>query len=232
MNLTLSMIQPVAPWITWMFSKRWLTVELMTHFGFSSGNSVIESNKIGRYCGDTIPNPIFPENTNQMLLKFRSDQLVSGKGFDLSYTSNQQQCGGNLTGTHGNVYMSYWPEVRSMIHKLWIITHTNYVQTYDQGLNCVWVIEVPPTRKIKIHFDQINIRWNPTAGTCSGDAVRAYNGIFGTPSASYIVGYCGVGAVADIQGNSNVMSFQFISQANTSDADRAGYNGFVIRWES
>ena len=83
----------------------------MTHFGFSSGNSVIESNKIGRYCGDTIPNPIFPENTNQMLLKFRSDQLVSGKGFDLSYTSNQQQCGGNLTGTHGNVYMSYWPEV-------------------------------------------------------------------------------------------------------------------------
>ena len=46
-----------------------------------------------------------------MLLKFKSDQLVSGKGFDLSYTSNPSQCGGNLTGTHGNVYMSFYPEV-------------------------------------------------------------------------------------------------------------------------
>ena len=94
------------------------------------------------------------------------------------------------------------------------------------------MIEVPPTRRVKIHFDQINIRWNPAAGTCSGDSIWAYNGIYGTSSSSAIVGYCGVGAVADVQGTTNVMSLRFLSKANTSDEDREGFNGFVIRWES
>ena len=78
---------------------------------FSKGTVVNSANKLGKFCGDTLPMPLFPDNTNQMLLKFKSDQLVSGSGFDLSYTSNPAQCGGNLTGTHGNVYMSYYPEV-------------------------------------------------------------------------------------------------------------------------
>ena len=58
-----------------------------------------------------------------MLLNFKSDQLVSGKGFDLSYTANEQQCGGNLTGTHGNVYMSFWPQV----HWIKLIVYNEYI---------------------------------------------------------------------------------------------------------
>ena len=103
---------------------------------------------------------------------------------------------------------------------------------YPAGMDCIWTIEVPPTRRVKIHFDQINILWNPDAGSCRGiDGIYAYNGYWPNFD-SYIVGYCGVGAVADIQGDSNVMSFRFRSAADTSDAERAGYNGFVIRWES
>ena len=214
MNSILSTIQKVVQWIISLFSKSsgLLPVQFLI-FSFSKGSAIAEQNKIAQYCGDTIPNPIFPENTNQALLNFRSDQLVSGKGFDLSYTSNPSQCGGNLTGTHGNVYMSWYP------------------MDYQAGMDCVWTIEVPPTRTVKIHFDQINILWNPDAGSCQGiDGIYAYNGYW--PSTSFIVAYCGVGSVADVQGNSNVMSFRFRSAADTSDAQRAGYNGFVIRWES
>ena len=82
---------------------------------FSKGTVVNSGNLLGKYCGDTLPAPLFPTNTNQMLLKFKSDQLVSGKGFDLSYTSNPSQCGGDLTGTHGNVYMSFYPGVMSFL---------------------------------------------------------------------------------------------------------------------
>ena len=83
---------------------------------FSRGNSITnEANKIGRYAGPALPSPIFNE-TNQMTLHFVSDQLVSGKGFDLSYCSNEAGCGGDLSGTHGNVYMTGYPVVRFLIY--------------------------------------------------------------------------------------------------------------------
>ena len=91
---------------------------------------------------------------------------------------------------------------------------------------------MPTTRQIRIHFDEINIRWNQEANICSGDAVYAYNGIYGQPGATWVAGYCGRGSRADIQGSGNVMTFRFLSAANTSDDDRAGFNGFIIRWES
>ena len=62
-----------------------------------------------------------------------------------------------------------------------------------------WVITVPTTRRIKIHFDEINIRWNQADNVCVGDAVYAYNGIFGQPGATWVAGYCGRGQRADIQ---------------------------------
>ena len=83
---------------------------------FSRGNSITnEANKIGRYAGPALPSPIFNE-TNQMTLHFVSDQLVSGKGFDISYCSNEAGCGGDLSGTHGNVYMTGYPVVRFIIY--------------------------------------------------------------------------------------------------------------------
>ena len=83
---------------------------------FSRGNSITnEANKIGRYAGPALPSPIFNE-TNQMTLHFVSDQLVSGKGFDISYCSNEAGCGGDLSGTHGNVYMTGFPVVRFIIY--------------------------------------------------------------------------------------------------------------------
>ena len=70
------------------------------------------NNKLGRYAGPALPNPLFPE-TNQLLLNFQTDQLVSGKGFDISYASNAAGCGGELSGTHGNVYLTGYPQVYS-----------------------------------------------------------------------------------------------------------------------
>ena len=94
------------------------------------------------------------------------------------------------------------------------------------------MITVPTTRRIKIHFDEINIRWNQADNVCVGDAVYAYNGIFGQPDATWVAGHCGRGQRTDIQGSTNVMTFRFVSASDTSDADRAGFNGFIIRWES
>ena len=38
--------------------------------------------------------------------------------------------------------------------------------------------------------------------------------------------------VNDVQGTSHIMSLVFISAAGTTDAERDGYNGFWIEWES
>ena len=79
-------------------------------YSFSVGSAINADNKLGRYAGNALPDPLFPE-TNQMLLNFVTDQLVSGKGFDVSYCSNPDGCGGDLSGTHGNMYLSGYPQV-------------------------------------------------------------------------------------------------------------------------
>jgi len=177
------------------------------------GSAINADNKLGRFAGNALPDPLFPE-TNQMLLHFVTDQLVSGKGFDVSYCSDPNGCGGDLSGTHGNMYLSGYPQ-----------------DPYPAGQTCIWVIEVPPTRRVKIHFRNINVRYNAAANSCVGDAIYAYNGRWGQ-STSFIVGYCGRGQVNDVQGNSHLMSLRWLSQAGTSDESRAGYTGFWIEWES
>ncbi|CBY40558.1 unnamed protein product, partial [Oikopleura dioica] len=110
------------------------------HLDVYNSTTIQASNFIGRYHGNRLPSPIFP-NTNSVLLHFVSDQLVSGRGFDISYAANIQGCGGNLTGTHGNVYLTGYP-----------------TDPYPANTICVWHITVPDNRRVKIHFRNINVR--------------------------------------------------------------------------
>jgi hypothetical protein len=47
---------------------------------------------------------------------------------------------------------------------------------YPAGETCWWVIEVPPTRRVTVHFRNINVRYQISPPACTGDAIRAYNG--------------------------------------------------------
>ena len=183
------------------------------HF-LSTGTAIVADNKLGRYAGNALPEPLWPE-VNQMLLHFVSDQLVSGKGFDISYTSSESGCGGDLSGTHGN---SYGPA-----------GYPN--DPYPAGVSCIFIIEVPPNRQVRAHFRNLNIRYQISPPACLGDALRAYNGRWGQGH-TWITGYCGRGNVNDIQGNQHIMSINFVSTAGTSDAARAGFTGYWLEWES
>lgn len=49
--------------------------------------SFSNSSLIGTFCGNSLPNPIFPKN-NVLHLLFKSDALISYKGYEITWTSS------------------------------------------------------------------------------------------------------------------------------------------------
>lgn len=51
--------------------------------------STADSPLIGKFCGSTLPSPVFPQS-NQLYLRFKSDFSHSRDGFDATWTSSPQ----------------------------------------------------------------------------------------------------------------------------------------------
>ncbi|KAH9492503.1 hypothetical protein Btru_026013 [Bulinus truncatus] len=83
-----------------------------------------------RFCGLQAPRPnIF--QTNELLIKFRSEFYLSGIGFSANYHS---ECNNVLNGTQG------------------VIESPNFPNPYPPSQQCSWAIQVPQGNKISAHF--------------------------------------------------------------------------------
>lgn len=67
---------------------------------------------LGKYCGNTLPNPIFPKN-HVIYLHFKSDHLLSHEGYEITWTSSS-------AGTN-NVLSSVNQTINKLTHQpIWL----------------------------------------------------------------------------------------------------------------
>ncbi|XP_048462936.1 cubilin [Rhincodon typus] len=107
-----------------------------------------------RLCGKKLPNPIF-SNFHALTLHFKSDVLGSHNGFEITWTSSPNGCGGTLFGSTGSFYSP------------------NYPATYSNNTDCEWIIEAPIGHVLTIHFTSLNI---DDPGDCIKNYLKLYDG--------------------------------------------------------
>ncbi|XP_014475365.1 PREDICTED: cubilin [Dinoponera quadriceps] len=92
---------------------------------------------------------------NKMFVRFHSDFLYIGRGFNASYKAVPITCGGKFTTPSG------------------IIHSANYPQNYPHGQNCEWLIEVDNNHVINITFLDFDIE---NSRNCTDDYLKIFDG--------------------------------------------------------
>uniref|UniRef100_A0AAQ4PGY7 Cubilin n=1 Tax=Gasterosteus aculeatus aculeatus TaxID=481459 RepID=A0AAQ4PGY7_GASAC len=140
------------------FFFNYFDVESHSHCGFDyleiRDGGEADSPLIGRFCGNTLPSPIFTPS-NLLYLRFKSDFSAARDGFDATWTSSPHGCGGTLYGDHGS------------------FSSPNYPATYPNSSHCEWGIEAPRGRVVTITFAQISI---DDTGDCQDNFLKLYDG--------------------------------------------------------
>ncbi|KAK9396207.1 cubilin [Crotalus adamanteus] len=165
--------------------------------------SDINSPLLGKYCGNTVPNPIFPKN-HVIYLHFKSDHLLSHEGYEITWTSSSAACGGILYGESGSVASPEYPV------------------SYQNQTDCEWIIKAPQGRIVTVNFAYINI---DDPGDCTSNYLKLYNG----PDSSYpsIGPYCGLDTnIAPFTAMSNQVFIKFHADYVTHPS------GFRLTWTS
>uniref|UniRef100_W5MX16 Cubilin n=1 Tax=Lepisosteus oculatus TaxID=7918 RepID=W5MX16_LEPOC len=158
---------------------------------------------LGRYCGQTLPSPVFPMS-NLLYLHFKSDFSNARNGFEITWTSTPTGCGGVLYGDHGS------------------FASPNYPGTYNNGTDCEWTITAPVGRVVTVTFFYINI---DDPGDCQNNYLKLYDGP--NSNTQPIGPYCGVEtSIAPFTSSFHQVFIQFHSQYVTQPS------GFRLTWRS
>ncbi|XP_046880031.1 cubilin [Hypomesus transpacificus] len=165
--------------------------------------STADAPLLGKFCGSTIPDPVFPR-ANQLYLRFKSDFSGTRDGFEATWTSSPQGCGGLLYGDHGSV------------------ASPNYPGTYANGTHCEWGIRAPSGRVVTVMFAQIAI---DDPGDCQNNFLKLYDGH--DASTPPIGPYCGAETnIAPFTASSHHVYIVFQAQYAVLPS------GFRLTWSS
>ncbi|KAG9476560.1 hypothetical protein GDO78_003221 [Eleutherodactylus coqui] len=158
---------------------------------------------LGTYCGNKLPNPIFPKN-NILHLLFKSHSFFSGYGYEITWTSSTKGCGGTLFGANGT------------------FTSPEYPASYGNNTACEWTIAAPRGRVLSISFAEFSI---DDPGDCQNNYLRIYDGA--APTSAPMRTLCGSGEhIAAVNTTSNHAFIEF-------HADYAAIRSyFRIVWHS
>ncbi|OCT85044.1 CUB domain-containing protein 2 [Xenopus laevis] len=115
-----------------------------------------EDNQVRYFCGTTKP-PDIKSSLNELLVVFKSDFNIGGRGFKAYYYSGE--CQDTFTSVKGN------------------ITSPRYPDLYPNNINCHWNIHLPAGFRIKIFFRDLDLeeRSSLTSG-CDYDHLSVYDG--------------------------------------------------------
>ncbi|KAL4608254.1 CUB domain-containing protein 2 [Arapaima gigas] len=111
---------------------------------------------LGSFCGNDLPSNTVT-SSNQLLVVFKSDFNIGGRGFKAYYYSGE--CQQALTAIRGNFTSPHYP---------WI---------YPNNINCHWTITLAPGYRIKLHFNSMELEdRNSLTDECDYDSLAVHDG--------------------------------------------------------
>ncbi|XP_078582053.1 cubilin-like isoform X2 [Branchiostoma floridae x Branchiostoma japonicum] len=136
------------------------------------GGPDLDSPQLSRICqnNDFAQEMQLSSTGNAMVVRFVTDQSVSGRGFNASYTAVQGGCGGNFSTPSG------------------MIQSPNYPEVYPHNSDCTWTITVEQGKIIVLTFDSFLIE---SHSSCRYDFVAIYDGPDPSRNGSLIAKVCG-----------------------------------------
>uniref|UniRef100_A0A8C4QZN6 CUB domain-containing protein n=1 Tax=Eptatretus burgeri TaxID=7764 RepID=A0A8C4QZN6_EPTBU len=100
-----------------------LDLELQFDFLVVKDGVQHDAHLLGSYTGHEVPTFLISSGPN-FRLEFLSDHSISGRGFNVSYTSRYSPCGGFLLASSGSILSPGYPDF------------------YPNSLNCTWTVVV------------------------------------------------------------------------------------------
>ena len=97
---------------------------------------------LGKFCATQTITDVTSES-NILYLRFKSDYIGVGKGFDLSFNVNFRPCGGDVEDTQGT------------------LTSPSFPSAYPFPRKCTWRFKVPRDKAIKLSFQVLNLKTHP-----------------------------------------------------------------------
>uniref|UniRef100_A0A3Q3BSN1 CUB domain containing protein 2 n=1 Tax=Haplochromis burtoni TaxID=8153 RepID=A0A3Q3BSN1_HAPBU len=110
---------------------------------------------LGKYCGTDKP-PNIITTSNQLLVVFKSDFNIGGRGFKAYYYSECQQVLSHVSGNFSS---------------------PNFPNIYPNNINCHWSITLAAGYRIKLFFPLMDLEdRNSLSDECDYDSVAVYDG--------------------------------------------------------
>ncbi|MEE6466793.1 hypothetical protein FKM82_007054 [Ascaphus truei] len=148
---------------------------------------------IGKYCGTTVPGELFSSH-NALYFWFRSDHSTNAGGFRISWESQQPECGGQLSETHGSVFSPGYPG------------------NYPPSRDCYWTISTDPGLYITFAFGTLSLEHHIN---CENDYLEIRDGLL---SQDKVLGkYCSTGSPSPLQTSGPYAWVHFHSDSTTTD---------------
>ncbi|XP_067220297.1 CUB domain-containing protein 2 [Chanodichthys erythropterus] len=116
----------------------------------------VKHRHLGNYCGNERP-PNTVTTSNQLLVVFKSDFNIGGRGFKAYYYSGE--CQQILKNINGNFTSPHFPNI------------------YPNNINCHWTVTLAAGYRIKLFFPFLELEdRNSLTDTCDYDSVAVYDG--------------------------------------------------------
>ncbi|KAM7392945.1 hypothetical protein PAMA_007861 [Pampus argenteus] len=145
----------------------------------------------GRFCGDTLPDPIISTDS-RLWIEFRSSSSWVGKGFSVVY---EAICGGEVMRDSGQ------------------IQSPNYPDEYQSNKVCVWKITVAEGFNVGLSFQAFEIERHDS---CAYDYVEVRDG--SSESSPLLGSFCGYDKPDDMKSSSNQLWLKFVSDGSVNKA--------------
>ncbi|XP_053929260.1 CUB domain-containing protein 2 isoform X1 [Cuculus canorus] len=137
--------------------------------------------RLGRYCGSTRP-PRTISSTPHLLILFKSDFNIGGRGFKAHFYSGE--CQEVFTTIKGN------------------FSSPRYPNFYPNNLKCQWTIQLPPGYRVKVFFLDMELEGRSSlTGSCDYDHLAAFDG--NTENGSLLGQWCGRDSLVPVTSHSN-----------------------------
>ncbi|XP_046392545.1 cubilin-like [Ischnura elegans] len=156
---------------------------------------------LGTYCsGHPLP---FVSSSDQLWIKFRSDQSNQGRGFVLRYATD---CNVEVKGYRG------------------VIESPNFPDSYPSSQDCTWKIIAPNGNLLNITFSHFHLENSSNSG-CAYDFVEIKEGPNTEEGSSSSIGkYCGTNLPPPISSTMPRISVHFKTDVSVA------HNGFRLEW--
>ncbi|XP_029473519.1 CUB domain-containing protein 2 [Rhinatrema bivittatum] len=156
--------------------------------------SGVNDRHISHYCGSSKP-PDVVSATNELLLVFKSDFNIGGRGFKAYFYSGE--CQEVYTAVKGN------------------FSSPQYPNTYPNNINCHWTVELPVGFRIQMVFLDLDLEDRSSlTNACDYDHVSLYDG--GQENAPLLGRWCGREDLPPITSRGNKLLLVLSADRNTA----------------